>query len=62
MNLSHGMADLASLGNADRDIDQVPLSLSLYVCVEGYNFWCGSSNLCQILMLCFSICTKKEDG
>ena len=26
--LSHGMADLVSYGNADRDIDQVSLSLS----------------------------------
>lgn len=41
VNLSHGMADLARYGNANRDIQQVS-SLSVW----RLWVWCGSSNCC----------------
>ena len=39
--LSHGMADLVSYGNADRDIEQVRLSLSLCLSVSLKSFGIG---------------------
>ena len=61
LNLSHGMADLGSYGNANRDIEQqvrsFSLSLSLYV-LEVISLVWKVQFFSQVLIVCISFCSN----